>query len=57
MSEMITINGRQYRRFIRFPAPVRDGTVRCIRCGQIDEDPHHDADLCLAALQGRSSNQ
>lgn len=49
-SDTIEIDGRTYRKFIRYPHPVRDGTVRCIRCGQIDEPEYHDDALCLAAL-------
>lgn len=50
--EMIVIGGRSYRRFVHWGAPVRDGTVRCIRCGQIDEPPWHDDEICAAALSG-----
>lgn len=31
----------QFRRMIPYPGPVRDGTHRCISCGQIDEPEHH----------------
>lgn len=40
-SAFIAIGGRRYRRFIVFPSPVTDGTVRCIFCGQIDEPEVH----------------
>jgi hypothetical protein len=45
--DTIEINGRTYRRFIPHPQVVDDGTVRCIFCGQIDDDPWHDMKLCL----------
>mgnify|MGYP000656251172 CR=1 FL=1 len=44
--ETITFGGRTYRKFIRYPGPVTDGTVRCFACGQIDEDGAHDPTLC-----------
>lgn len=44
--EKIVIKGRSYSKFIRWPEKVRDGTVRCVACGQIDEPEYHDADLC-----------
>lgn len=50
--EMIEIDGEKYRKFIRYPEEVTDGTLRCIRCGQIDEDGFHDDDICRAALEG-----
>lgn len=50
-SETVRINGRLYRKFISFPEEVTDGTLRCIRCGQIDEEEHHDNDICVAAFQ------
>ena len=46
--ERITIGDREYRRFITYPTVIRDGTYRCIACGQIDDDPHHDMEICLA---------
>ena len=39
--ETITVGGRTFSRFIRHPKAVRDGTVRCISCGQIDEPQYH----------------
>lgn len=42
----VTIGDREYVQFIPYPQAVRDGTVRCITCGQIDEDGYHDAALC-----------
>lgn len=44
--ETIKIDGRSYRKFIRHPEEITDGTLRCISCGQIDEDEYHDDDLC-----------
>jgi len=44
----ITINGREFSRFIQFPSEVRDGTPRCIACGQIDDEPYHLSDYCSA---------
>lgn len=38
--------GRTVRRFIEPGKPVRDGTVRCMGCGQIDEPSCHDNALC-----------
>ena len=48
--EYIRIGNAILRRFIPYPQTVDDGTVRCIRCGQIDEDDFHDAALCLGAI-------
>ncbi len=57
--EKITIGSRQYSKFIRYPKQVRDGTVRCICCGQIDEPGYHDDSLCRpfreAAYAGASA--
>lgn len=39
--EKIRIGNRDYTRFIPYPKAVRDGTVRCITCGQIDEPEYH----------------
>ena len=46
--EYIKIDGRRYRKFIHFPEEVTDGTLRCIACGQIDDEPWHDPDICEA---------
>lgn len=46
MSEKIIIDGRSYAKFIPFPRQIRDGTLRCIGCGQIDEPAYHDDSLC-----------
>jgi|GEM_PF-3420832 len=56
-SETVRINGRLYRKFIRFPEEITDGTLRCIRCGQIDEEEYHDQDICVAAFQPVSELQ
>ncbi|WP_341020967.1 hypothetical protein [Brevundimonas diminuta] len=39
--EKITIGHREYTRFLPYPKAVRDGTVRCFACGQIDEPEFH----------------
>lgn len=52
----IEIDGRRYQKFIRYPAEVIDGTLRCIRCGQIDEEPFHEQAACIEALSGNSSS-
>lgn len=44
--ETITVDGREYRRFIPYPEPITDGTTRCIACGQIDEPRIHDDEQC-----------
>jgi ribosomal protein S14 len=54
--EMIEIGGRRYRKFIPYPGPVNDGTSRCISCGQIDESPYHDMELCRRALTDGGAN-
>lgn len=49
---LIDIGGRMVRRFIPFPGPVEDDTVRCICCGQIDEDGFHDYEVCCGIASG-----
>lgn len=49
--ERIEIGGKSYRRFINYPANVFDDTVRCIGCGQIDEESWHDRDVCIQVRQ------
>jgi hypothetical protein len=56
-SEMITIGEREYRKFIRYPEEVDDGTLRCIACGQIDEEEYHDQALCPACNEGSRDAQ
>lgn len=50
--DTIDIGGKTYRRFIRYQhEDVDDGTLRCIRCGQIDDEPWHDSEICKGALE------
>lgn len=42
----IEIGGREYSRFIQWPSEVRDGTVRCFQCGQMDEPEYHLDEYC-----------
>lgn len=39
--EKVIIGCREYTQFIPYPKTVRDGTYRCISCGQIDEEEYH----------------
>ena len=48
--EKISIGRREYSRFIPFPKAVRDGTYRCIACGQIDEEEYHTL-TCAEAIE------
>jgi len=48
--EKITIGHKEYTRFIPYPKAVRDGTCRCISCGQIDEPECHTM-TCEEALR------
>lgn len=48
LSTTVIMDGRAYRKFIAFPGPVDDGTLRCISCGQIDEEEFHDPAFCPA---------
>lgn len=51
--EMILVGPRlQVRRFILPGKPVRDGTLRCVACGQIDEIGYHNESICRAARKG-----
>lgn len=52
--QMVSVEGRQHRKFIAWPGPVNDGTSRCIACGQIDEEPWHDRAICQQARFSRS---
>ncbi|WP_309628769.1 hypothetical protein [Brevundimonas sp.] len=45
---LVRIGNRRVQRFVTPPQEVRDGTVRCIACGQVDEAPYHDNALCPA---------
>lgn len=46
--EKITVDGKEYTKFLPITKAVRDGTVRCIFCGQIDEPKYHDDRACPA---------
>ena len=46
--EKIQIGNRTYTKFLPYPKAVRDGTVRCIACGQIDEPKYHEDEHCPA---------
>lgn len=52
----IDLGHRTVRRFIPYPMQVRDGTYRCIRCGQIDEPDFHNREACIDAM-GDSHDQ
>lgn len=54
--EKITIGRREYTRFISYPKAVRDGTHRCISCGQIDEPEYHTL-TCAEAVERQRSGQ
>lgn len=51
--EKISVGTRLVSRFIPYPKTVRDGTVRCFACGQIDEPQHHTL-TCEEALAAQS---
>lgn len=40
---------RLVRRMIHHPDTIADGTYRCWACGQIDDEPYHQAHVCRAA--------
>lgn len=44
----ILVHQRTYRRFIEPDELVKDGTVRCVMCGQIDETKYHEVRYCYA---------
>lgn len=46
-------SGRRVKQFIMPPRPVKDRTIRCVFCGQIDEQPFHDETLCIDRLRAR----
>lgn len=55
-SEMIDYGGRQVRRFVSYPEPVIDGTIRCGVCGQLDDEEFHSEEMCAAIYDaGRSA--
>lgn len=45
-AEMINYDGKLVRRFVSYPEPIMDGTIRCGVCGQLDEEPFHDEETC-----------
>jgi hypothetical protein len=47
-------DGRKVRRYIPYPGPVTDDTLRCIGCGQIDEDGWHNMATCIAITSGKA---
>lgn len=47
-TEMIEYGGRQVRRFVSYPEPIMDGTIRCGVCGQLDDEEFHDEEMCKA---------
>lgn len=54
--EKIEIGRKTYSRFIRHPKAVRDGTVRCFMCGQIDEIEYHTM-TCEEAIRHQEPEQ
>lgn len=46
--EMVEYDGRLVRRFVSYPEPVTDNTIRCGVCGQLDDEAHHDDTMCKA---------
>lgn len=46
--ETVNYHGRQVRRFVSYPEPVMDGTIRCGVCGQLDDEEFHDDPMCKA---------
>jgi len=54
--EKIQIAGKTYSRFIAHPKVVRDGTVRCFLCGQIDEPVYHTLS-CREAVERQDRTQ
>lgn len=44
----VDVDGQSLARFIPHPLPIKDGTSRCISCGQIDEEPYHKQEYCPA---------
>lgn len=49
--ELIPYMGRQVRRFVSYPEPIMDGTIRCGVCGQLDDEEVHDDATCAAIFQ------
>ena len=46
--EFIEHEGRMVRRFVSYPEPIMDGTIRCGVCGQLDDFAVHDDTICEA---------
>jgi hypothetical protein len=44
--DTIQVGGKAYLRFHPLHKKVKDGTLRCFACGQIDDEPWHDAAYC-----------
>lgn len=55
-AEMIEYAGRQVRRFVSYPEPVMDGTIRCGVCGQLDDEEFHDDGMCQAIFDAARPN-
>lgn len=51
-SKTVKLGRRSVKRFLSMGAKD-DGTLRCIACGQIDEEPWHEPDLCFAIVEYR----
>jgi hypothetical protein len=58
MKQKVRVGHKLLRKIIPYPGPVNDGTVRCIACGQIDEEDWHDPYLCreIRALKAKEQN-
>lgn len=52
-SKTVVIGRQKVKRFLPLNAPD-DGTLRCISCGQIDDEPWHDPALCPALVMYRA---
>lgn len=48
--QRLDLGFRTVNRLILYPGPVNDDTLRCIQCGQIDEEPWHARHVCEAAF-------
>jgi len=47
-AETVEYHGKQVRRFVSYPEPITDGTMRCGVCGQLDDEEFHDDAICAA---------
>lgn len=52
-SDKVTFFGRKVVRFMNVDETFDDGTVRCISCGQVDDDPWHKPEMCFAVVAYR----